>query len=65
MTFMQYIDGKKSIIGIIIIALVAMLTKNGWVAETDVWIVIADYIGKGLAGIGLVHKAQKAIDKIK
>jgi len=64
-TLLQYLNGKKTMLGIVIMALVAMLVDNGWVEATDHWIVIADVVGKALTGAGLVHKAQKAIDKIK
>jgi len=62
MNLWQWINGKKTYIGILAAALFATCATQGWIdPDQGVWQIVAIAIGTW-TGVAITHKANKAID---
>ena len=62
MKFLNWLNGKKTIIGLFIIALAGQQFFQNWINNADI-IAALMWVGGVLSGTGLVHKAIKGRHK--
>ncbi len=61
---LEYLDGKKSIVAVIGLAVVAIAASRGMWADDPAFVEQVRAALFGLLGVGVVHKAAKATDAI-